>query len=248
METIRKPFQGVLNIIRFNWHFYILAGIIITFLLVAGNILFPRYLDFFIGCSILILVAVCMGLATSFYIYDCTNLYQLKWIKPLDKAKLVVNIHAGFDETSVLLKAKFKHAKLQVFDFYDANLHTELSIKRARKAYPTFPNTQHIRTQHIPIADAQADDVFIIFAAHEIRNETERIQFFKELHRITKADGCVYVTEHLRDGVNFLAYQIGFFHFLSKKTWLKTFASAKFNIQQEIKVTPFISTFILQKQ
>ena len=25
MATLRKPFQGVWNIVRFNWHFYVLS-------------------------------------------------------------------------------------------------------------------------------------------------------------------------------------------------------------------------------
>jgi hypothetical protein len=29
MEEMRKRFQGVLNIIRFNWHFYILAIVLV---------------------------------------------------------------------------------------------------------------------------------------------------------------------------------------------------------------------------
>ena len=34
MENLRKPFQGILNIVRFNWHFYVLAAFFIGVLLV----------------------------------------------------------------------------------------------------------------------------------------------------------------------------------------------------------------------
>ena len=89
--------------------------------------------------------------------------------------------------------------------------------------------------------------VFVILAAHEIREEQERIQFFKELRRIVKSKGSIYITEHLRDIPNFLAYNIGFFHFYTRSTWLKTFQKAALNVEKEIKITPFISTFILSK-
>ena len=92
-----------------------------------------------------------------------------------------------------------------------------------------------------------ADKILLILAAHEIRNGNERIAFFKELNRIIKPTGQIYVTEHLRDTANFIAYNIGFFHFYSKKSWLDTFAKANLAISQEIKQTPFISTFILVK-
>ena len=36
MERVRGPFEGVWNIIRFNWHLYVLAVAIISLGLVAG--------------------------------------------------------------------------------------------------------------------------------------------------------------------------------------------------------------------
>src|SRR5690606_25188876 len=91
------------------------------------------------------------------------------------------------------------------------------------------------------------DKSIAIFSAHEIRNEKERVQFFKELNRTTKPTGQVLVTEHLRDWKNFLVYTIGFLHFYSRKTWLRTFEQADLTVKQEIKTTPFITTFILEK-
>ena len=45
----------------------------------------------------------------------------------------ITNINAGFDETSYILDDKFPNATIKAFDFYDAEKHTEASIKRARK-------------------------------------------------------------------------------------------------------------------
>ena len=87
----------------------------------------------------------------------------------------------------------------------------------------------------------------LIFAAHEIRNEEERSLFFKELARILKPGGNIVVTEHLKDLPNFMAYNIGFLHFHSKRSWLTTFKSADLILKKETKQTPFISTFILCK-
>jgi ubiquinone/menaquinone biosynthesis C-methylase UbiE len=197
----------------------------------------------------LIAVTVLISLSVSFYIYDLSGLYKLSWLDNMRHAEkeTIINIHAGFDETSRLLQQKFSTAHLQVADFYDPAKHTEVSIKRARKAYSAFPETQAVNTEHLPMPTGSADKVFTIFSAHEIRNAQERIDFFKEIGRILKPSGQIIVTEHLRNTANFLAYNFGFFHFYSKASWLRTFRLAGLTISKQIKITPFITTFILEK-
>ena len=249
MEKMRKPFQGVWNIILFNWQFYVWSLLVVVLLL-----LLTRFTDSTIGMYLLIVsglifLPIFISLCVSFYVYDLSGLYQLKWIDQSFKFEggVLLNINAGFDETSVLLKKKFPDAELVVLDFYDPETHTEVSIKRARKAYPPYPNTISVATTDLPFPDNSADQIFLIFAAHEIRDEVERIQFFKELKRILKPAGQIIVTEHLRDIPNFLAYSIGFLHFYSKATWLKIFHSAGLLIKNEQKITLFISTFTVTK-
>ncbi|SFW88955.1 class I SAM-dependent methyltransferase [Chitinophaga sancti] len=237
MAITRKPFQGVFNIIRFNWHFYLLSLLLIS----AGY-----YFGYLIITS-LVLAASMISLMISWYIYDYSDLYELNWIQANDKESLVVNIHAGFDETSLILKSKFSKANLEIIDFYNPQKHTEVSIKRARRAYPVLPQTISADTAHLPLENACADKIFVIFSAHEIRNETERTGFMKELARIIKPGGEIYITEHLRDPANFIAYNIGFVHFYSKKNWLTHFKHAALKLNQEIKITPFISTFIISR-
>lgn len=245
---MRKSGQGVWNIIRFNWHFYgVAAGVLLL-------------LGFVATCSpaacrpytyaLLFLVAspTIVSLLVSYYVYDRSNLYTLDWLslRDVNDMKTVLNIHAGFDETSELLQQHFAEAELIVLDFYDPVQHTEVSIKRARAAYPPFPGTQRVQTQALPLADASADLVFVILAAHEIRQSAHRVRFFEELRRSLRPQGRIVVVEHLRDPVNFLAYTIGFLHFYSKSTWQSVFRAAGLGIQEEKKITPFISAFILR--
>ncbi len=246
MEKMRKPFQGVLNIIRFNWHFYVIAFTLVSLLfLIANNLEKPLQLivSFF---GLIIVVSVFLSLLASFYIYDLSGLYDLKWIEQTNNENLIININAGFDETSHLIKDKFKDAELITLDFYNPDTHTEVSIKRARKAYPPSQETIQVETTDLKLADNLADKIFLILSVHEVRNEMERIRFFKELKRMLKPTGEIYITEHLRDLSNFLVYNIGFFHFFSKNSWLKTFNDAGFKLKKEIKLTPFISTFIIK--
>ena len=248
MERMRKPFQGVWNIIRFNWHFYGLAAGAVAGLLYGAYLvdepygLYLRLLAAGVGVSTL------LSLLTSFYIYDLSGLYTLSWLDfvPTDQPMELVTINAGFDETSELLQRKFPSAHLRVFDFYNPMRHTEVSIKRARRAYPAWPGTQTINTSIVPVADQTVDYVFLILAAHEIRQEAERVVFFRELRRILKPAGTIVLVEHQRDTANFLAYTIGFLHFLSPSTWATTFTQAGLRVQNRRKLTPFITLFTLQ--
>jgi SAM-dependent methyltransferase len=246
MELRRKPFQGVLNIIRFNWHFYLIAGICVTILAFCRKEIPDPFRDLVTIISFITVSTVVISLAVSCYIYDFSKLYNFDWLPPAN-FKTALNINAGFDETSTLLKQKYQHIDLTICDFYNPIKHTEISLRRARIAYPPLENTLKVSTEKLPFNTHTFDIVYAIFSAHEIRNQEERTRFFKELNRITKSDGCIFVTEHLRDRNNFLAYTVGFFHFYSKKTWKETFELSELKIETEIKTTPFVTTFKLLK-
>ena len=247
MEIIRKPFQGLSNVIRFNWHFYLSALGFIAVMAIASLItrgLLSTCLSLFIFLGLLVMI---ISLLVSFYVYDLSGLYTLTWLDSvvLGSPARIVNIHAGFDETSALLHQRYPDSQLIVYDFYDPNSHTEVSIERARAAYPPYTDTLTVQTSYLPLSDQYVDIIFVILSAHEIRNDRERAIFFKELKRVLKPSGKIIVVEHLRDLPNFAAYTIGAFHFLPRHTWSETFASAGLQMSKEIKITPFISTFIL---
>lgn len=250
MERIgRKPFQGLINIIRFNWHYYIIAGLIITGVLLAKKFLSPALQITSMVILFFAVAGIVISLAVSWYVYDYSDLYSLNWLDKLHirSNQQLLNINAGFDETSSLLIQKYPDSNLMVLDFYDPVKHTEISIKRARKAYPAYPGTKTISTITIPLKANSVDFIFLIFAAHEIRNNEERVNFFQQLANAIKTDGKIIVTEHRRDIYNFIAYNIGFFHFFSTRTWKQTFFKAGLCNEKTFNLTPFISTFVLTK-
>ncbi|MEP6789569.1 MAG: methyltransferase, partial [Acidobacteriota bacterium] len=113
---MRKPFQGLWNVIRFNWPFYVLSlGIVLALLI------FRYYLNEPLKTgvdSLLILVAglTLVSLLVSWYVYDLSGFYTLDWLNSLQpgKGETIVNINAGFDETSLLLKSRFADAEMIV--------------------------------------------------------------------------------------------------------------------------------------
>ncbi|MCR6642850.1 MAG: methyltransferase [Sporocytophaga sp.] len=246
-STVRKPFQGVTNIILFNWHTFVIA-LVFLLLLIIGKIYFPDNI-IITGTILATLLSIVLSLITSLYVYDLTDLYKLRFLDKLItfKPESIVNINAGFDEISEVLKRKFPDARFSVFDFYDPLLHTEVSIERARKLYKSYPGTEVINTKTVPLKENSVDIILLMFAAHEIRNEDERILFFEQLRKAITIQGMIIVVEHQRDLVNFIAYNVGFVHFYSGKKWLKVFTGAGLEISKEIKITPFISGYALKK-
>ena len=246
MEIKRRKFQGVLNILSFNRHFYVF-GLVALALIIASYLLFhwPALLFWIVIAAFL--YGLIMPLLVSAYVYDFSGYYDFNWLKEYkiqdSEAKQILNINAGFDETSFIIKNIFPKSDLRVFDFYNAKQHTEPAIVRARKVSLVYPNTQQIVSNSIPLADKSADLIFLLSAAHEIRSQQEKIEFLKECHRVCKPTGKVITVEHLRDFPNFLAFSVGFTHFFSKRIWRKAFETAGFSSFTETKFTPFMSVF-----
>jgi len=246
MEVKRRKFQGVLNILSFNRHFYVFGIGVLVILFISR--LFIEWSD---NIFWLILAAFLYGLTmpliVSAYVYDFSGYYELNWLKDLirddKRVNQIVNINAGFDETSFIIKSKFPQSDLKVFDFYNARRHTEPAIKRARKVSLVYPNTQQIESNSIPLTDKSVDIIFLLSAAHEIRSNEEKILFLKECYRLCKPGGKVIMVEHLRDLPNFLAFTAGFTHFFSRVVWKNAFKRAGFSSFQETKFTAFMSIF-----
>ncbi|QKG56732.1 methyltransferase domain-containing protein [Hymenobacter sp. BRD128] len=248
MAPVRKPWQGLRNIVRFNWHFYALAlGLagVLSLLLAWGPALLSPYAA---GGLVLVLAPLVVSLAVSAYVYDGAGLYELGWL-PMGvgpvAGQILLTVSAGFDEVSPVLRQRWPDGQLLAVDFYDPARHTEVSIGRARRAYPPPADALPASTLALPLPDHAADATLAFLAAHEIRDATERATFFREIRRVTRPGGPIVVVEHLRDPANFLAYTVGFFHFHSRRAWLATFRAAGLRVARELKITPFISAFIL---
>jgi len=246
MEMKRRNFQGVLNILSFNRHFYI-VGFVALALIIGSKIFFNWHSGLFSVVILAFIYGLTMPLFVSAYVYDFSDFYNFDWLKKMriedTKDKFNLNINAGFDETSFIIESILPNSKLQVYDFYNAKQHTEPAIILARKVSLLYPNTQQINSNSIPLDDNSVDNIFLLSAVHEIRRHDEKVQFLMECRRVCKPNGNVIMVEHLRDFPNFVAFTIGFTHFFSKATWKKAFVEAGFKSFRETKFTPFMSIF-----
>ncbi|WP_299436866.1 methyltransferase domain-containing protein [uncultured Aquimarina sp.] len=246
MEIKRRKFQGVLNILSFNRHFYVF-GLIALAIIITSYLVFSWSNLFFWIIILAFLYGLIMPLIVSAYVYDFSGYYNFDWLQRFNltdsEDKQILNINAGFDETSFIIKNHFPKSDLKVFDFYNSEKHTEPAIIRARKVSLVYPNTQQIISNSIPLKDNSVDLIFLLSAAHEIRSQNEKIQFLKECHRVCKSNANIIMIEHLRDFPNFIAFSVGFTHFFSKTTWKNAFNVAGFSKCTEQKFTPFMSIF-----
>jgi len=123
---------------------------------------------------------------------------------------------------------------------------TETSIERARRLKTGNCCSEPAQYAHLPLNYAECDAIFLLLAAHEIRQAQERSRFFRELQRVTAPGGTVVIAEHLRDLWNFAAFGPNVWHFLPRAEWLRLAREAGFCVQKEIQMTPFVRVFVLR--
>jgi SAM-dependent methyltransferase len=156
----------------------------------------------------------------------------------------VLNIHAGFDDTTELLRAALDCSRVRSLDFFDPQTNTERSIERARRN-SVKSASERVSLTMLPTHDKSVDTIFLIFAAHEIRDDTLRTRVFQELKRSLAPGGTIVLVEHVRDFRNALIYSIGVRHFYSVQTWLTAIEAAGLTVTNQTRITPFVRVFAL---
>jgi SAM-dependent methyltransferase len=246
----RGRFQGVAEIVAFNWPWYAAGGLA----LMAGVVIlqwwplaFAYRVSGWVACGAAALWAI-GSLLASYWVYDRSPLREWRWVERVlpRPPKTWCNIHCGLDESTGALREFFPEATLAVLDIFDPAEMTEPSIARARKGRG-HKESIAARARRLPLADGSCDAVCLLFAAHEMRMATGREALFGEVHRILNSDGLVIVAEHLRDVPNFCAFGPGAFHFFSRREWLLVFADASLQLTDEFLITPFVRVFVLRR-
>jgi SAM-dependent methyltransferase len=132
-------------------------------------------------------------------------------------------------------------------DFYDPLRHTERSIRRARKVQQPYPGTKRVSPSTLVLKPERYVVIVLILALHEIRDAQERAIFLRALRDALAPGGRLIVVEHARDLANFMAYTIGFFHFLSVRSLLTAFSLGGLQISAQRRITPFVRVFSLER-
>lgn len=247
----RRLFQGVMQIVRFNWPMYVTAfALAFAAMLAAALLPVPTWARLAIVlCTAGGLFWTVASLVVSYWVYDCSPLCQWRWVAELFAMPPAVwlNVHCGFDESTLALRSLFPGTLGRPLDIFNAPEMTEPSILRARRLPTGQPTPEPADYRCLPADDASVDAVFAMLSAHELRRPAARATLFREFARVLKNDGQIVVAEHLRDAANFVAFGPGFVHFHSRAEWPATFRDAGLRVEREFRITPFVAVFVLRK-
>ncbi len=246
----RGPYDGVLNIVRFNWPFF--AGTSIASIAsgaLAFSVSSPVWRLLFATVAAGLLIGSVVPLTISHLIYDRSALYRFSWLdRAIGRAETrsAVFCQTGFDESSALLQAYTAPTAWTLLDHYDPARMTEASIQRARRHCPPAAGTLPAPFNSWPTNTASADMAIGMLAVHELRTETERVQWFAEARRVTRAGGRVVVVEHVRDLANVCVFGPGALHFHSVSAWRRSWERAQLRSCDEFRITPWVRVFVLE--
>ncbi|MDB5313401.1 MAG: hypothetical protein JWO38_7603 [Gemmataceae bacterium] len=242
--------QMTMMVVSFNRHFFAFALVACAagsaLALVLENPVLRTLAASGAGLAAYFLIA---SMVASYLVYDASDLYKLRWwptrCLPTPPRDGIV-VHAGFDPASPVIAAAFPRMRLRVLDFFDPTTTTEASIQRAYHLNPPLASEERMSADYWPADTGSQDVVFAMSAAHELRRPQERAAFFREARRVLREGGRVIVIEQLRSPINFACFGVAAFHFLSRRTWLWSFASADLAVTDEFRITPFMRAFVLQ--
>jgi SAM-dependent methyltransferase len=247
--SMRGPYQGVLQIVQFNWRMYLATVCGVAAVVVAWPVLPLAGRVMLVAAVAPALFWMVASLAVSHYVYDRFPLYDLHWLaRALSHApRRWINVHAGWDETSGLLKTIFPDAVGEAVDLFDSAVMTEASIRQAHRASHAAVPTISAGYDTLPFETRTVDTVFVIFAAHELRRHEQRVRFFGEVARVLTSGGECLLMEHMRDWWNFLAFGPGFLHFFPLCAWRQAARQAGLEIRTEFAMTPFVHVFVIRR-
>jgi hypothetical protein len=232
--------HGVANILRFNWPQYAAAA----FVIVAAAILFSRLEGtaavLAASAFLIALYFSAASLLASWIVYDSSPIYDWTWLRPyVGDARTIVNIHAGFDETTAGVRSALRtNVHPLAFDDY-----AEASIARAQND----TKATRFRSGSLPLRAASCDAILFLFAAHEIRNPENRQRCFAGVAAALRPGARAIVVEHLRDARTFAVFGPGAMHFYPRREWLRVARSAGLEVVHEADMTPFVHFFVLQR-
>jgi ubiquinone/menaquinone biosynthesis C-methylase UbiE len=253
VSPTRGRFSGVSRIVEFNWPQYVAGASCVVMALAMTTLLglptwFVASLLVGTGLAAWWLIA---SLIASWWIYDRSTLMRLTWLatacpKLSTPGCRILNVHSGYDDTSETLKHTFSRGALTVLDLFDPVRMTEPSIRRARKAYPSFPGTLTGNSDAWPFESKSFDAVLLMMSAHEFRIARDRESLFAEAKRVLAPHGVIVLVEHLRNGANLVSFGPGFMHFWPRREWLRLASVTGLRVAQEGRITPLVGYFVLE--
>lgn len=249
-QGVKFGFDGMLRVVRFNWPLYVVSVLVtLALLLLAAQPIFAGGMRAgLLLASILVLLQTLLSLLASHWVYDRSALSDWRFLLELvdqQDSLCIVNVHSGYDETSGALRQLFGKADIATVDLFPALGRREPSIVRARKLYPPAVKSICETISDWPLTDSSVDFILIAFAAHEVRDSKQRALLFQEARRVLQPSGRIVLVEHVRDFSNFVAFSVGFMHFLPLAEWTSCASKSNLKIAKQYRITPLVAVLEL---
>ena len=158
-----------------------------------------------------------------------------------------VNLTTGFDDTTGTLARLWPHSRYLACDRFDPAAPHEPALLRARAIRPPRGVTVE-PGRSLPIESASVDAVFLLMAAHEVRDPAARGALFADAARVLGPGGRLVVVEHARDLANAAAFGPGVLHFSPPEVWRRAGRGAGLRLVSEARRTPFVRAFVFERQ
>jgi SAM-dependent methyltransferase len=180
------------------------------------------------------------------WIFDRSPFLRWAWLRELGPPPTRwVHINAGLNETHAPIAAIFPATEGRDVEIFDPRSMTASALNRARKleerASPQSPPSA------LPVDSGWADTVYVVLAAHEVREAGEREKLFLELRRILSPGGRLVLIEHPRNLAGALAFGPGVLHFLRVREWSRLAAIVDLRLEHTRDITPFVRVFVYER-
>jgi SAM-dependent methyltransferase len=178
--------------------------------------------------------------AVAMWVFQLSGVTRWAWLPSCFESppSKWLNVTTGFDDTTPALTRLFGSAEGLSVDVFNSRSKRDGAILRARRSRPpTHPSIG--LGQPLPVASGSRDAVFLLMAAHELRDTSTRRYLMAEVARALTPTGRVVMVEHPRTGINAAVFGPGVFHFYSRDTWLEDATASGLQLERELPLTRF---------
>lgn len=239
-------FAGGLRVARYSWPLYAgAAAAIVVGALIASSARAPAAVRVLAVAGVTVaLWFACASLFAFHWIFDRSPLTRWDWIRELGPAPARwVHLNAGLNETHAPIARLFPGSEGRDVDIFDPESMTAPTLARARARGGR--DGAGARPGALPVDSGWADAVYVVLAAHEVRDPAAREELFRELRRILAPNGRLVLIEHPRNLAGALAFGPGVLHFLPMPVWSRLAAGNGLRLLQERAMSPFVCVRVL---
>ena len=239
-----------IDVVWFNYPTYLLAVAVTGIAGLAATVLpLPALVRMVLGAGASLSAWwLAASTAATVWVFELSGVTRWRWVAGCFKEPPAswLNITTGFDDTTYVLRQRFPGIEGRSIDVFNPAAKHDGPLRRARRRWPpTGPQVSP--GADLPVDVDSQDAVFLLMAAHEVRDRGLRRHLLGEAQRVLAPQGRLVLAEHLRGMANAIAFGPGVMHFYDRETWLADAGAARLRLVGERALTPFATAFVFER-